>query len=247
MTKADHDVKKLAKFLEYVLGRHPDEFGLIPDPQGFVRVKALLQALHEDPEWRHVRQGQLNAVVLLEHPAPIDIQHTMVRARVRDNLPTITPIHEWPKLLYTAVRQRAYPVIHEKGVRPGGLPYVLLSADEAMARRLGRRVDNHPVLLTIQVANALAQGTRFQQYGQRLFLADFIPAGSFSGPPLPTERPATAEPKPSPQPRAPGSFFPDLSEDKHGSPPHQRAKRDEIDWKKDRRRARREKARRGYS
>jgi putative RNA 2'-phosphotransferase len=33
--------------LSYVLGRRPDEFGLVPDADGFVRLKDLLKALHE--------------------------------------------------------------------------------------------------------------------------------------------------------------------------------------------------------
>lgn len=247
MTKSDQNTAKLAKFLEYVLARRPDEFGLIPDAQGFVRIKTLLQALHEDPEYRHVRQGQLNAIVLLEQPAPIEIQDTLVRARIRDQLPVITSPDAFPKLLYTAVRQRAYPVVHEKGIRPGGLPYIMLSPDEHTAKRLGKRVDNHPVLLTIQVAAAQAQGACFQQYGERLYLADFISPGTFSGPPLPKEKVVAAEPKAPALHKAPGSFFPDITTDKHGNAPHQRAKRNEIDWKKDRRRARKEKARRGYS
>jgi len=43
--------QNLAKMLAYVLGRRPDEFGLIPDAEGFVRIKDLLKALHEEEGW----------------------------------------------------------------------------------------------------------------------------------------------------------------------------------------------------
>ena len=33
--------KQLAKFLNYVLGRRPDEFGLVMDKDGFVKIKDL--------------------------------------------------------------------------------------------------------------------------------------------------------------------------------------------------------------
>lgn len=248
MTNADQAIKKIGKFLEYVLGRRPDEFGLIPDPQGFVRIKTLLQALHEDPEWRHVRQGQLNTLILTERPAPIEIRDAMVRARIRDQLPAQSAPRQWPKLLYMAIRQRAYPVILEKGIRPAGLPFLLLSPEASMAQRLGRRIDNRPVLLTIQVTDAKARGTHFQQYGELLFLADVIPVGAFTGPPLLKEKPVAAETRAPLAAKSPGSFFPDpASTDKHGAPPHSRSKRNEMDWKKDRRRARKEKTRRGYS
>ena len=76
----DQHIKKLAKFLEYVLARRPDEFGLIPDPDGFVKIKTLLQALHEDPEWRHLREAHLNTLHVTERTAPIEIQGDKVRA-----------------------------------------------------------------------------------------------------------------------------------------------------------------------
>ena len=238
----DQHIKKLAKFLEYVLARRPDEFGLIPAPDGFVKIKTLLQALHEDPEWRHLREAHLNTLRATERTGPIEIQGDSIRAIHREQLPPLTRPERWPKILYVAVRPRAYPVIHEKGLRPGAFPFLILSSDMAMALRLGRRLDNAPVPLTIQVAKAQAAGTVFQQYGERLFLADIIYPDCISGPPLPKEKPADSLPKKPIQPKMPGSFFPDLAAaDKHGTAPHQKIQRNEIDWKKDRRRARKEK------
>ena len=40
-----HPLKPLAKFLAYILGNRPDEFGLVPDPDGYVKIKALLKVL----------------------------------------------------------------------------------------------------------------------------------------------------------------------------------------------------------
>ncbi|MBI5894973.1 MAG: RNA 2'-phosphotransferase, partial [Desulfobacterales bacterium] len=154
----DQHIKKLAKFLEYVLARKPDEFGLIPDSDGFVKIKTLLQALHEDPEWRHLREAHLNTLYTTERQAPIELQGDRIRAIHREQLPTIALPVQWPKLLYTTVRQRAYPVVNEKGLRPGAFPFLILSPDMAMAQRLGLRSDNAPVLLTIQVLKAQAAG-----------------------------------------------------------------------------------------
>jgi putative RNA 2'-phosphotransferase len=247
MTTIDQGIKKLSKFLEYVLGRQPDEFGLIPDLKGFVKIKTLLQALNEDSEWRHIRQGHLKALVLTERTASIEIEDTMIRTRIRDQLPQPASPRQWPKLLYLTIRQRAYPTALEKGIKPSGAPYIILSNNQTMAQRLGHRIDNEPVMLTIRVAEAQAKGVHFQQYGELLFLADYIPLDCFNGPPLPKEKSESTAPKISLQRTSPGSFFPDFTlPDKPGSPPHARPKRKEIDWKKDRRQARREKARRGF-
>ncbi len=240
---ADQNIKILAKFLEYVLGRHPDEFGLLLDDNGFCKIKTLLQALHEDPEWRHVRQGQLNSLLLIERPAPIEVEEDRIRARIRDQLPDIRQASELPKLLYTAVRQRAYPVVLDKGLKPGGLPYILLCGDKDKARRLGRRVDNAPVLLTVQVAAATENGVQFEQYGQHLYLTAYIPPEAVSGPPLPKEKAQTSlmvkAPPEMDRLKTPGSFFPDFSTIETPN----KKRRGEKEWKKDRRQQRREKDR----
>ena len=38
----------LSRMLAYVLGHRPDEFGLLPDESGYVRLKDLLTALKEE-------------------------------------------------------------------------------------------------------------------------------------------------------------------------------------------------------
>jgi putative RNA 2'-phosphotransferase len=206
-----------------------------------VKIKTLLQALHEDPEWRHLREAHLNTLHVTERTAPIEILVDKVRATQRAQLPAIRVPVQWPKVLYATVRQRAYPVVYEEGLKPGSLPFVILSSNMAMAQRLGRRSDNAPVLLTIQVAKSQAAGTHFQQYGENIFLADAIPPECFNGPPLPKEKPMASPSKAPVRPKTPGSFLPDLALAKHGAAPHQKPQRNEIEWKKDRRRARKDK------
>lgn len=243
MALKSKNTQKLSKFLSYVLGRRPDEFGLVLDEKGFTTVKELLKSLNEEEGWRHIRLAHLKEVIFTLAPAPIEIEDNRIRAKVRTQLPTSVPLTERPpKLLYIAVRRRAYPVIVEKGLQvPTGRSHLVLSPDENMARRIGRRIDHQAALLTVQVAESLKKGTRLQKYGRHLFLADVIYPNTFSGPPLPKERPESVKPgriaEPE-QPKTPGSYFPELS-----PPEKPRRRRKEVDWKKDRRKARRHKAR----
>ena len=39
------EIKKQSKFLFYILGHKPDEFGLVPDTNGFVKTKDFLKAI----------------------------------------------------------------------------------------------------------------------------------------------------------------------------------------------------------
>jgi putative RNA 2'-phosphotransferase len=203
--------------------------------------------------WREIRNGAIFGAAISKPcmsrngPPPSKSKMTVVRACHRDHLPVPTAPATLPPLLYTAIRRRSYPVALDKGVRPAGAPHVLLSPDIALIERIGRRTDNDPIILTVQVAASKTAGTHYLQYGEALYLADFIAAGSFSGPPLPKEKPIAAQPSSAPkEPVKPGSFFPDLATIERKGAPQERPRRNEADWKKDRRRARKDKARQGY-
>jgi putative RNA 2'-phosphotransferase len=232
------DPNKLAKFLSYILGRQPDELGLAPDADGWVKVKELLQALAEEEGWRWVRRGHLNEVLLTVGDPPIQMAENRIRAADRSRLPMPAPDVQPPKLLFTCVRRRAHPRVNERGIFPPHGDRVVFSADRATAERIGRRSDPDPVVLTVNVAAAEAAGVVFSAVGDRLHTAPFLPAGCFTGPPLPKEPEVqpkrTEKPKPV-HPPTPGSFTLDL-EDKLGE--GRGRKRREKDWKKERRRAR---------
>jgi putative RNA 2'-phosphotransferase len=243
--KPNQAVKKLAKFLDYMLGRRPDEFGLVPDASGFVKIKELLKAITEEDGWKHVRRAHINEVLLTRIDPEIEIADSRIRATSRERLPDITLVIEPPKLLYTCVRQRAYPFIHEKGIYPTGQEPLILTAEKALALRIGRRRDRQPALLTINTANSLQQGVVYHRFGQSLYLAEFIPAGCFSGPPLPKEKTESRKPpveEKQPSRTEAGSFILDLQNNRDTAPKTgYRKKRREPDWKKDRRQSRKQK------
>lgn len=242
MALINKNTKKLSKFLDYVLGRNPDEFGLLTDERGFVPVKELLKALGEEEGWRHIRFSNLKEVIATMYPSPIEIEEKRIRARSRSQLPAIGPANDLPKLLYFSLRRRAWPVMFERGWVPRtDTPPIVLAASREMSRRIGLRRDPDPVIVTVQVAASLESGTQFQQYGNHLYLADAVYPGTFSGPPLPKEKPVTtkmSKPAEPEAPKTPGSYFPDFD-----VPQEPKRRRKEIDWKKDRRKARRHKTR----
>ncbi len=206
-------LKQLAKLIDYILARRPDEFGLVPDGQGFVRIKDLLKAIGEEDGFKYVRRGHLDEIRLSLADRSFEIVDNRIRAVDRRHLPEPAPASDLPKLLYTCVRRKAYPHVSEKGIVPSWHSRVVLSSSRQLARRMGKRMDAAAVELTVQVAHCRQQGVNFFQAGQSLFVADRIPAGCFSGPPLPREKPAVAATErpahPEQQP-TPGSFFIDL-------------------------------------
>lgn len=211
--KHSHTVGNLSKFLVYVLGRQPDEFGLVPDRQGYVKIKDLMKALGEEPGWRHVRVNHIREVVYTSRPAPVEMEDNRIRAVDRSHLFSPRIADEPPKLLYYPIRRRAYPSLAERGLPPRPSPdRIILAGDMALARRLGRRIDSDPVMLTVNSHQALENGATLWRFGESLYLSDCLPPGSFSGPPLPKNppQPKKAEaPNGRTAPKTPGSYLMD--------------------------------------
>ncbi len=249
-------VRNLAKLMAYVLGRRPDEFGLVPDSEGYVRIKDLLKALSEEPEWRHIRRASINEMCLSLPDPPVEIDDNRIRAVDRSRLavpdPDPVPAEDLPPLLYTCVRKKAHPVVVEKGVTPmGGHPRVILASSPETARRIGRRFDAAPVLLTVQTVQAGAAGVAFHRAGESLFLADPLPPSTFTAPPLPKAKPEAEKAKkerkePSVRDRdpTPGSFSLEIGREPGRSGDRlsrQERKRKDIAKDKEKKRARRQK------
>jgi putative RNA 2'-phosphotransferase len=213
----------LSRFLVYVLGHRPDEFGLVPDRDGFVPFKELLQALHEEVEWRYVRRSHINEILLGNDRGLFESKEGRIRSiEHRWELNFHHPVAFPAKILFTAIRRRAHAVAMEKGLRGGIDRPILLATDRDMALRVGRRRDQEdPVVLEIMAGAAAEKRIGFYSFGD-LFLGTEIPARFIAGPPVPkettegiketdkvTQRPA---PKAAPPP-APGTFILDPSRD----------------------------------
>lgn len=239
--KHRHTIEKLSKMMVYILGRQPDAFGLFPDTQGYVKTKDLMKALSEEPGWRHVRLGHIREVLYTIGAPPVEKKENLIRAVDRSHLPIPEIPAVLPKLLFYPVRQRAYPVVLEEGLRcaPSG-SRIVLTDDTALAQRLGRRIDPSPVILTVNSGNVLKKGARLWRFGKHLFLSDFLPTGSLSGPPLPRNRlkPRKADaPRPADTPKTPGSYALDLTADPPpGDRPPKGSRQRKNRWKRDRKR-----------
>ncbi|MDL2268746.1 RNA 2'-phosphotransferase [Desulfosarcina sp. OttesenSCG-928-A07] len=241
--KNRHHVEKLAKRLAAVLGRNPDELGLVLDQNGFVGIKDLLQALNEEDGWRHIRRHDLAEVVYSLAPCPVEMDENQIRATNRDQLITPKPPEKnnLPKLAWYAVRRRRYPVVLERGMEPAAATGIVLSREPEMALRIGRRRDSDPVMLTVNLSHLIRYNVTLQCYGN-LLLADQLPVGTFTGPVLRTRDDLSAKSQRAPEVRPlppvhAGSYFPDLSpkapwEKKTEKHPE----REKNQWKSERRR-----------
>ena len=239
--KKTKSIQILAKFIAYILERRPDEFGLVIDSEDYIKIKELLKALNEEKGFRHVRRTHLNEILYSIANPPFEIDENRIRAKHREHLPRPDVARDLPKLLYTYIRRKAHPNVMNKGIFPSGYKQVVLSARRDLAERMGKRSDPEPVILTVHVQKSLDNGVRFYQAGRLLFLADRIPPDSFSGPPLPKEKPEKikqAQTHSAKQSEAAGSFLVDL--DSAGG----KSKKTERDWNGKKKRMKKQKRKR---
>jgi putative RNA 2'-phosphotransferase len=240
--------EQLAKLTAYILERHPEEFGLILNPDGFVSIKELLKVVHEESGYGYVRRSHLNEIQI-SIPASLEIRDDRIRAINRENLASPSPADHPPKILFTCIRRKAHAVVIDKGIYPQGADHVVLSSDRNMAERIGRRKDSQPIVLEVHTVKSYQQGVRFYQSGDSLFLADFIPPDCFSAPPLPkekheNEKPAKVSRRNKPEREedfTPGTFYMDISPEKKSKKTGAKPKSRKAPWKKDRKKLRKEK------
>jgi putative RNA 2'-phosphotransferase len=202
----------LAHRLRYILGKSPDEFGLVLDPDGWVATKSLLQAMSEETGWKGVHASQIIDLSWQLDPCPLEIEEKRVRLLpggsgdlappVRENLPP-------PALLYYGCRRRPYAVYRTEGIAFPSSTEIVLARSREMALRIAKRRDPHPILVEIQTRIALSHASRFQSYGNHLFVVDFLPSEALFGPPPKEE--IEVRPKKKPAPRGEGT---------HPSAPH---------------------------
>ncbi|WP_027359631.1 RNA 2'-phosphotransferase [Desulforegula conservatrix] len=232
------NVKQIEKFLFYVLGKRPDEFGILLDIDGFIKITDLARAISEEDGYRFIRDSHIREVLISSNESLFETSDDRIRAIDRSGIEKFE--NTIPKLLYYAVKKRTYGHILEKGIYPDhGNSHIALSSDQSMALRIGKRKDRHPVLLTIPTTIASDKGVDLSRIGENLYASRHIPASCIIGPPLEkiigTQTKKDA-PKPSPKAEItnPGSF---LMKPVEGNS----KKREKGDWKNSKKRLRKEK------
>jgi putative RNA 2'-phosphotransferase len=218
--------------LPYMLGRRPDEFGLVLEPGGWAQIKTLLQALHEEPGFTRTRREDLERLAGLTSPPVLEIVGERVRS-LNPSAPELRrePEGPLPSSLYLAFSPKIHTQVWEQGLKPPPGRELVLARTPGMARRLGKRRANEPVLVTVAAQAAARKGLNFQAYGEELYLAAaLIPREFLTLPGPPKEMPPSkAAPKPK-TPPTPGTVVLDLPQMLSGKP-EKGKKRDEAAWK----------------
>ncbi len=204
--KLPRQLESLARMLAYMLGHHPDEFGLVLSEDGSIPLKELQQALIREPGWGFVRRQHLDQVVALMQPPALAVEGERIRCLQPGALPRRRPGLPPPPLLYLAIAPKVHEHVWLEGLKAAAGRELLLARTPAAALKLGKRRAPAPVLVTIQAQAAAQAGQTFSGYGEELFLVPGLPREFLQLPPPPAPEKKPPLPQAAPPPPTPGTF-----------------------------------------
>ncbi|MBX6422374.1 hypothetical protein [Thermosulfurimonas sp. F29] len=227
--------ERLTKLLRYILAYRPDEFGLIPDEEGFVKIKELHLAVSETEGFRGVRRRELETVLEVFARDLFEFRREKGRVRAREVFYGPPEYAEDPpSLLFLPVKPRAWIHVSWRGwtqPRPA-----LLSPDRDLAERLARR--RGALLVEVDAARARSEGAVFLRFLEKLYLSSWLPAGSLRGPRVDERFRARYAPKPkeetTPEPEPVIPFHPETELPEVPYRKITRGKKKRIPWKEGR-------------
>jgi putative RNA 2'-phosphotransferase len=248
MTRLPRQLEDLAKVLIYVLCHRPDEFGLVLDPEGFVSVKQILQALAAERGFSHARRHHLEQLAGLLTPPRFELAGDKIRGLAPGPADLRRPGESPPALLYIAISPKAHERVFEAGLRAPAGQELLLAPSKELALKFGRRRSPDPIVVTVQAQAAARAGVALVAYGEDLFLAREIgrPFLQLATPPVTPARPEKPKPEKAPPSRPlPGTVLMDLPDFLQKSArPWSKDKKGEPAWKSGTRALRRERRKR---
>ncbi|MDR2301901.1 MAG: hypothetical protein LBF38_07680 [Deltaproteobacteria bacterium] len=188
---AKHNVEKrrdsLDKFLLYVLGVAPDEFGLLPDKDGFVPFKELLAAIKGEDGFRGVTEGSVNEV--LNYPwgkAALEREGNRIRVRPEQANFEFEKPNTRPKLLYFGLKPTAWPSVFEHGLRPKpDEEYIKLFPTKEAALKVHSRFCPNPIIISVNVNKAESGQSIIETVSENLYKTKELKPEALSGPPVP--------------------------------------------------------------
>ncbi len=169
--------KKFDKLLFTMLARHPSEFRLIGDTEGWVRIKDLHKALLEERLFPHITPKAIEQHLLVFRPKGFEVSEGRVRALPGLQDPGIFDYANArpPEMLFAPIRPKALHYVEDHGLgncRENG--WIVLFSSRKEALLYGKRFHNKPMLCKITAGKAYQDGVQFRHAGGGLYLAKKI-------------------------------------------------------------------------
>jgi len=168
----------VSKTVSHALRHEPWLYELELSDEGWTPVDSLLRSLrHERAEWKELSKDHLAQMISGSSKQRHEIKDGKIRAlyghSIAGKLKKVPASP--PDILFHGTSPDVLPRIQESGLLPMERQYVHLSTDEAKALAVGKRKAKTPVLLHVLAQEAAANGVRFYEGNENVWLADEIP------------------------------------------------------------------------
>ena len=174
----DKDIET-SKTMSYALRHRPDAFGLSLDGGGWVDIDAFCSAIEKHSPSIHVDIETINRIISESDKKRFEISDGRIRATYGHSTPSKIEFSESipPDSLFHGTSFRAYSKIRTAGLKPMNRQYVHLSSDVEPAKKVGKRHDSKPIILTIDSKRMHSDGFRFfHSSNDGTWMCDAVPS-----------------------------------------------------------------------
>jgi putative RNA 2'-phosphotransferase len=172
------ELDHIARIVAGILRHFPDRYGLKVDPQGWVQVKYLVQAIrsqHRNYQW--LKPHHIVALAMTDPKGRYELRDEAIRATYGHTVDVSLdlPTEGVPEALFYPVTPEELDIVMEVGLKPTDRKMVHLSLTAQDAFNAGRVRCDTPTILSIDTAKAKEAGHVIQKAGKTVFLVDWIP------------------------------------------------------------------------
>lgn len=170
--------EELSKEVSYALRHAPWEYELEMDGEGWVEVVQLIEALNHIDRWKSINCFDLVKMIDFSDKKRHEIANNKIRAFYGHSIPMKIQKKEMqpPDVLFHGTARKFLGGIIKHGLLPKTRQYVHLSQDKATALCVGKRRDEHPIILQVEAHKAWEEGINFYFGHEKVWLADIVPS-----------------------------------------------------------------------
>lgn len=180
----------LSKIISHALRHKPDKYGLELDPEGWVEMESLIQALkHIDNCWQSLMYYDILKMIDLSDKKRHEVKAQRIGPEYKNEYgwyirakyghsfdgKIYNEKQEPPRVLYHGTTSTSADIILREGLSSMDRQYVHLSQKMEEAVRVGKRRQSQPVILEINAKKAFEGGCNFYLGNDEIWLSDFIP------------------------------------------------------------------------
>lgn len=175
----NNDLKKISKYLSFILRHRPDKIGLQLDSQGWASVEELIS----NTRGFDLTPELLRVVVETDDKQRFALSddHSLIRANQGHSIEVdlnLSPV-EPPEILYHGTAERFWPSIQNSGLSKQQRHHVHLSETVTVAKAVGSRYGK-PKILKIKAQEQHRAGFEFYKTANSVWLVDTVPVDYIS-------------------------------------------------------------------